>query len=109
MNNRTTVKIMDIDTRGYSLIVSLMEQDTGKTITIEFGNCSASTNVDVELFRDLFEFNVNLDYDTTGETDNAFDEISLSLAAETIIDYPNDYIGKVAQVDTECINRRAVS
>lgn len=109
MNGKTTVKILDIDTTGYSVIVSLMEQDTGKTVTIEFGGVDTSTDTDTDLFYDLFGFNVNLDYDDTGETGNAFDEVSLSIAAANVIDYCNDYIGKVAQVGTECINRRAIS
>lgn len=109
MNGKTTVKILSIDTTGYSAIVSLMEQDTGKTIMIEFGNVSTSTDEDVTLFRDLFEFNVNLDYDDTGDTGNAFDETSLSVAVADIVDYSGDYVGNVVQVDTESIDKRVIS
>lgn len=109
MNSKTTVKILSIDTTGHSVTVSLMEQDTGKPVTVEFGNTCTSTNVDVELFRDLFGFNVNLDYDETGETGNNVDEVSLSIAEADIVDYSSNYIGNVVQVSTECINRRVVS
>ena len=104
MDGKTTVKILDIGTTGYSVIVSLMEQDTGKTVTIEFGNVNTSTDTDTTLFYDLFGINVNL-----SETDSAFDEVGLSLAAADAVDYCSNYIGKVMQVDTECINRCVVS
>lgn len=104
-----TVKILDIDTTGHSVIVSIMEQDTGKTVTLEFGAVDASTVADVELFRDLFGMSVNLDYDDTGETGNAFDEMSLSLAACSVVDNASVYVGKIAQINPVCIEKRAIS
>lgn len=104
MDDKTTVKILNIGTTGHSIFMLLMEQDTGKAVVIEFGDMDTSTDTDTTLFYDLFGFNVNL-----SEEDCTFDEVSLSIAAADAVDNCNDYIGKVVQVDTECINSRVIS
>lgn len=96
--------ITGIDTDGGCLTVSAMviDDDTGlyrDIIVFTMGDVANSDDDDVTLFRDLFGFNVNLDYDDTGETGNSFDEVSLSVAVEDIADCATDYIGKVVNTN----------
>lgn len=102
--------ITEIDTNGSCLTVGaiIISEETGlyrDIVAFTMGDVNNSDDDDVTLFRDLFGFNVNLDYDDTGDTGNAFDETSLSIAVADIVDYSSDYIGKTVHTSVNVYER----